>query len=181
MARWEQLRQERKADADKYYQQMMRAVQADESRDKAQQEYELKKSYYDTRNEKMYQDLQNKSRELDIREFNALVNANFKDMTLQQKERALDIQRELADGRISLMEAQARLNNIKANAGGFAPKSGSRGGRGGSNGEYTIEKTSKKTDARGKTTTTVTTTKKTKGAKNGGKGGDLENTKKLGL
>ena len=128
MVRWEQLRQERKADADKYYQQMMRAVQADESRDKAQQEYELKKSYYDTRNEKMYQDLQNKSRELDIREFNALVNANFKDMTLQQKERALDIQRELADGRISLMEAQARLNNIKANVGGFAPKSGSRGG-----------------------------------------------------
>ncbi len=62
-----------------------------------------------------------RQRALDIQEFRARTDKDFKDATVEQKKQILDIQRDLADGRITLMQAQEKLANVRAAAGGYAP------------------------------------------------------------
>lgn len=181
MARWEQLRQERKADADKYYQQMMRAVQMDEN----QNNYETQLRIRQQQQDRLDRDLRRKEAiaEAQTDRYHAmqskdLAAVEYTNAKIRALEEGKSLDQALKEARIAEVKARERLSNRKADNVGVSSR---RGGRSSSNGEYTIEKTSKKTDARGKTTTTVTTTKRTKGAKNGGKGGDYENTKKLNL
>lgn len=167
MARWEQLRQERKADADKYYQQMMRAVQMDEN----QNNYETQLRIRQQQQDRLDRDLRRKEAiaEAQTDRYHAmqskdLAAVEYTNAKIRALEEGKSLDQALKEARIAEVKARERLNNRKADNVGASSR---RGGRGGSNGEYTIEKTSKKTDARGKTTTTVTTTKKTKGAKKG--------------
>ena len=57
-----------------------------------------------------------KMRQLDIQEFRARTDKDFKDASIEIKRQLLDIQRDLAEGRISLMQAQEYAQKLKANA-----------------------------------------------------------------
>lgn len=57
-----------------------------------------------------------------IQKFKAETDRAYKNATLEQKERMNDIMADFYAGRISLMEAQTKLANVKANMGGFAPQ-----------------------------------------------------------
>ena len=89
-------------------------------------------------------------------------NAWYRQATIEQKEAYLEIQRQLAEGRISLMEAQRKLNDVKARQGGFAPSRSSGSSVGGW--EQTREEIVTERDAMGKPVTKkVVTTKTPKG------------------
>ena len=63
-----------------------------------------------------------------IQRFNAEANAAYREAKLDlEKKKVLEIQQKLAEGRISLMEAQEQLARVKAAQGGFAPKQGQEG------------------------------------------------------
>lgn len=77
------------------------------------------------------------NRQQSLNEFKAKNDAWYKQATIEQKAEYLDIQRQLMEGRISLMDAQRALAEVKTAAGGFAPKSGGRGGSSKGMDEYT--------------------------------------------
>lgn len=88
-------------------------------------------------NELKSNQLQKQLRELDIREFTARSMDWYRHATVDQKNWYNEnIALPLAQGRITTMEAQARLNNVKADAGGF-----SHGGGGGVGGYTTTNET----------------------------------------
>jgi len=120
--RWDELKAERERNKQQYYNAMLRAAQLDDANRQNERTYQLQKEYYNTRNEKLMSDAEANTRRAAVAEFNASTNAWYKNATIEQKEAALEIQRELAAGRISLMEANARLANVKAATGGFAPQ-----------------------------------------------------------
>lgn len=71
------------------------------------------------------------NRQHELNRFKADLDKWYKEATVEQKERALDIQRQLAEGRLTLMEAQTELAKVKTAQGGFAPRrSGGGGGSG---------------------------------------------------
>lgn len=55
-----------------------------------------------------------RQKELDYKQFKAENDASFKDATIELKREYNEIQRDLADGRITLMQAQARLADARA-------------------------------------------------------------------
>jgi len=137
MARWEQLRQERKADADKYYQQMMRAVQMDEN----QNNYETQLRIRQQQQDRLDRDLRRKEAiaEAQTDRYHAmqskdLAAVEYTNAKIRALEEGKSLDQALKEAKIAEVKARERLSNVKANAGGFAPKSGSRGGRGGSKG-----------------------------------------------
>jgi len=74
--------------------------------------------------------LKARQRQLDIQEFRAWTDREFKDASLDIKYRLLDIQRDLADGRISLMEAQEKAAKMRAEV---AKQKANNGGSGNGN------------------------------------------------
>lgn len=124
------------------YAQQLYALQRQGVQDKmAQETHAAQLEYYKNR------DALN-ARKIEIQAFNAQVNADYKQASLEQKEEMLEIRRKLADGEITYKEAQTQLAKVKAANGGFAPQRPVQ----------EKETTVTKTDDRGKTTTTVTRT-----------------------
>lgn len=74
------------------------------------------------------------NRQQDLNELKEKNRAWYQHATIEQKEKYMDIQGKLAAGRITLMEAQTALANVKTAAGGFAPRRSGTGGKGGSTG-----------------------------------------------
>lgn len=71
----------------------------------------------------------NNAERLAIQRFNAETNAEYKQASLEQKEKILEIQQKLADGRINLMEAQEELAKVRSkNVGTSTSRKGSVGG-----------------------------------------------------
>ena len=70
------------------------------------------------------------NRQQGLAEFKAKNDEWYKKATIEQKEKALEIQQALSEGRLSLMEAQRALAEVKTRAGGFSPNR-SGGGSGG--------------------------------------------------
>lgn len=107
-------------------------------------------------NELKSNQLQKQLRELDIREFTARSMDWYRHATVDQKNWYNEnIALPLAQGRITTMEAQARLNNVKADAGGF-----SHGGGGGVGGYTTTTETTNTYDENGKKTGSKTVRKR---------------------
>ena len=78
---------------------------------RAGEEHQAKLDWYKNRDEQ-------NAEKVAIQRFNAEVNAAYKDATLDEKKRMNDIMADVYAGRISLMEAQARLANVRADNGG---------------------------------------------------------------
>ena len=105
------------------------------------------------------------NRQQSLNELKEKNRAWYQQATIQQKEDYLEIQRALAEGRISKMEADTALARVKASQGGFAPRSGS--GRGGDNLAGRVVEESRTYTPDGKT---ATITKKWSNPNNGQKG-----------
>lgn len=73
-------------------------------------------------NELALEKLKNQQRQLDINQFRAEMEAEYKKADTERKNEMLNIQSQLAQGRIDLYEAQKQLANIRARSGGYAPK-----------------------------------------------------------
>lgn len=93
--------------------------------------------------------LANRQRELDIRQFNADTEKAYKEGSLEVKQQLAEIQRDLAEGKINLMQAQEKYNNIKA-------QNARQNGGNGKNQGYTIETSETRETPFGKITTTRT-------------------------
>ena len=101
------------------------------------------------------------ARKVDIQQFKAEADAAYKEATLEQKEKILDIRRQVADNLISYREGQLEIARIRAN------KAGGSGGGGRSN-AGTTKTTTVDYDENGNKRTTVVTTPNTSTRKRGG-------------
>lgn len=134
------------AQVDQNYQQQrqMYADMANYRRQYATSLYNLRKQMEaDQQNKEMHQakldwyrnrDEQN-AQKVAIQRFNAEANAAYKQAQLDQKDKIVEIQQKLSEGRISLMEAQEQLAKART-----AHVGATGGGRGSSNGTYGYEK-----------------------------------------
>lgn len=87
-------------------------LQHDITRQNAERNLELAKVKID----KMMADIENSKRKVEIMDFRAQTDKEFKEASIEIKNKLLEIQADLAAGRITLAEAQTRVANINAQA-----------------------------------------------------------------
>ena len=92
------------------------------------------------------------ARKVDIQQFKAEADAAYKEATLEQKEKILEIRRQVADNLISYRQGQLEIARIRAN------KSNGSGGGGRNNGTYGYKTTTYYDDQGRKVTERVPTT-----------------------
>lgn len=100
---------------------MLAQLNKDRADARAKENYDLTERYRESQ-------IANNQRKLELQALKNEMDADYKRATIEQKEKMLEIQQKLAEGRISLMEAQEQLAKVKTAQGGFAPKKGSSGG-----------------------------------------------------
>lgn len=111
--KWEQARKEREAKQTAYYNQMLRAMQIDEQARRADATNRSNVAYREAMAEKWKNDQENQAKKLAIQQFIAETDAEFKNANVDIKRQAMEIQRDLAAGRINLMKAQEDLARIR--------------------------------------------------------------------
>lgn len=111
--KWEQARKEREAKQTAYYNQMLRAMQIDEQARRADNTNRSNLAYREAMAEKWKNDQENQAKKLAIQQFIAETDAEFKNANVDIKRQAMEIQRDLAAGRINLMKAQEDLARIR--------------------------------------------------------------------
>jgi hypothetical protein len=111
--KWEQARKEREAKQTAYYNQMLRAMQIDEQARRADNTNRSNLAYREAMAEKWKNDQENAAKKLAIQQFIAETDAEFKNANVDIKRQAMEIQRDLAAGRINLMKAQEDLARIR--------------------------------------------------------------------
>jgi len=115
--RWDELNKERESRLARYQNAAlnMYKLQNESDKWKALKEYrmqELERQRKDA--ETRAKNAATRQREADSRQFKAETERDYKEATVKLKEIWLDIQKDLADGKINLMQAQARWSDAKA-------------------------------------------------------------------